>query len=574
MQEVRAGSLDELQRTGRLTTKVGSSPVVVFWDGGAAHAVEDRCPHLGFPLHQGTVECGMVTCHWHHARFDLASGGTLDPWADDAVPFPVSVRDGEVWVSPARRDRSEAALLARLRRGLEDDIDLVVAKAILNLDAAGVEPGRIVAEAVSFAVANRREGFGAGLTVLGAMAGLLPRLSPGDRPRALVHALTFLSGDVAGRAPFFPLEPLGDGAPPERLAEWYRRFIDTRSRDAAERALASMVATGDLAAAERAMSAAVTDHVFIDEGHALDFTNKAFELLDVVGPAAAPGLLASLVTETAAAQRSEELSAWRHPNDLAALTAQAESELEGRWALAAGRRGSLDDDDVRRLAEGILADEPGPVVAAVDDAIEAGATGEQLGRAVALAAALRIARFPTSNDHQDWNDVHHSFTTTNALHRALARQTTPELVRGVYHCALRVHLDRFLNIPAARLPTASSADLADLAGCWDAQGHVDDAAAIVWGHLAAGGDPGEVIAALCHALLDEDPGFHWYQTLEAAVRQSAAWPPGSVESRLPLVAAARFLAAHTPTRRELARVIDIARRLERGEPLHQPDVPT
>ena len=31
----------------------------------------------------------------------------------------------------------------------------------------------------------------------------------------------------------------------------------------------------------------------------------------------------------------------------------------------------------------------------------------------------------------------------------------------------------------------------------------------------------------------------------------------------------RFLAAHTPTRRELARVVDIATRLRRGEALYE-----
>ena len=96
---VRAGSLDDLQRDGRLLTKVGSLPVLVVWNGGRAFAIEDRCPHLGFPLHQGTVEAGLVTCHWHHARFDLASGCTLDPWADDAVGFDVAVDDGAVLVA-------------------------------------------------------------------------------------------------------------------------------------------------------------------------------------------------------------------------------------------------------------------------------------------------------------------------------------------------------------------------------------------------------------------------------------------------------------------------------------------
>ena len=72
--DVHAGSLAELQSAGKLLTKVGALPVVVFWDDGQAFAIEDRCPHLGFPLHQGTVESGLVTCHWHHARFDLVSG--------------------------------------------------------------------------------------------------------------------------------------------------------------------------------------------------------------------------------------------------------------------------------------------------------------------------------------------------------------------------------------------------------------------------------------------------------------------------------------------------------------------
>ena len=35
------------------------------------------------------------------------------------------------------------------------------------------------------------------------------------------------------------------------------------------------------------------------------------------------------------------------------------------------------------------------------------------------------------------------------------------------------------------------------------------------------------------------------------------------------VGAARFLAAHTPTRRELPRVVQIARRLRRGEALYE-----
>jgi hypothetical protein len=219
------------------------------------------------------------------------------------------------------------------------------------------------------------------------------------------------------------------------------------------------------------------------------------------------------------------------------------------------------------------------VVDAVLDAVAAGASPEQLGRALAYAAALRIGRFHTQNDpvgdhwaptdFADWNTVHHAFTAANALHQALVRCSTPDLLRGAIHGALKVYLDRFLNVPAARLPTATSGSLADLRACWDIQGHVNQAGSIAYGYLQGGGSRAELIAALGHALLTEDAGFHWYQLYDAGVRQALAWPEGSEESAVVLVAVARFLAAHTPTRRELPTVVYTAQRLRRGDALYE-----
>ena len=106
-------------QAGRLLTKVGNLPVVVFWSEDRAWAIEDRCPHMGFPLHQGTVESGLVTCHWHHARFDLVTGCTLDPFADDARGFQVTIDGDDVLVEPRRGDDPVAHLFQRLDDGLE-----------------------------------------------------------------------------------------------------------------------------------------------------------------------------------------------------------------------------------------------------------------------------------------------------------------------------------------------------------------------------------------------------------------------------------------------------------------------
>src|SRR6202011_505410 len=121
---VDAGSLSELKERGMLLTKVGSHGVCVVWHEGGAYAVDDRCPHLGFPLHRGTVEQGLLTCHWHHARFDLCSGGTLDPFADNVRTYPVDVRGDRVVVLSAEEADPVPGLLSRLDEGLEQGLTL------------------------------------------------------------------------------------------------------------------------------------------------------------------------------------------------------------------------------------------------------------------------------------------------------------------------------------------------------------------------------------------------------------------------------------------------------------------
>ena len=72
--------------------------IAVFWHNERAYAVDNRCPHMGFPLARGICEDGVLTCYWHYARFDLDSGGAFDIWAGDVRTYPVTVRDNAVYV--------------------------------------------------------------------------------------------------------------------------------------------------------------------------------------------------------------------------------------------------------------------------------------------------------------------------------------------------------------------------------------------------------------------------------------------------------------------------------------------
>ena len=363
---------------------------------------------------------------------------------------------------------------------------------------------------------------------------------------------------------------------------WYRRFIDTRNGDAAERVLATATARGAKGGEMVAlMGAAATDHLFLDGGHTIDFTNKAFEVLDHLGWERAVEVLPTLAQETARAGRAEETGAWRHPDDIAVLLKPLQErpgDWPADWQHGGGEGEAPGTGDpttaVDTLAWAILEDDPGRIVASLDKSAAGGASPEELARAVAYAAALRLTRFHVQNDHGDWDVVHHGFTTANAVHQLVSRNPTPELRRGIYQGAMRVFLDRFLNVPAARLPGAGAdgterPDLERLHDCFNQEGMVDEAGAMVYGWLRSGGGTAPVVRALGSALLAEDAEFHWFQTFEAAVRQSDAWPAGSEQAALILCGAARFLAAHTPTCRELAQVVRIAARLRRGEALYE-----
>ncbi len=340
----RAASLAELRAAGRLVVHLDRHTLCLFANGDEVHAVDNRCPHMGFPLHRGTVCDGILTCHWHHARFDLATGGTFDQWADELRRFPVELEGDDILVDLSLPDDPVAHQRRRLRDGLERDIPLVLAKATIALLEADPSGTDVFRAGLDFGVARRGGGWFRGLTTLTCFVNLLPRLDPGDRPVALYHGLADVAADSAMQPPHFPLEPLPGHAPgPRRLALWFRSFVEVRDAEGAERALVSAVRGG---ASPRELAdmlfAAATDHRYLDGGHTLDFVNKALEALDLAGWERAEAVLASLPAQLAGAERMEEANAWRNPVDLVALLERAFDELPQALSAGVGKRGGWD----------------------------------------------------------------------------------------------------------------------------------------------------------------------------------------------------------------------------------------
>ena len=577
-----AAPLTDLRKTGLLTVQLDGHTIALFEHADRVYAVDNRCPHMGFPLDKGTVRDGILTCYWHYARFDLVSGGTFDQWADDVRSFPVELRDAAIYVDVALHQDPRVRQQERLAVGLERDIPLVIGKAMMTLLDSGDE--RWAGDPVSpfqtgllFGARYREPGWGQGLTMFVCMMNLLSYLAPEDRPRALYHGLAAVARDSAGHPPRFcvPALPSTDNDL-ATLKRWFRQFIEVRDAEGAERCIVSALRAG---ADHRQMAdmlfAAVTDHRYIDTGHPLDFTNKAFEALDIVGWEYAEPVLTSLVGGYASAMRMEESNSWRYPIDLVGILEKAFAALPA--ALQAGQQVAAQQGVCDALVATLLADDPQATVEEMLAALRGGCSLEALAQTVAHAAALRIARFHTSNEFGDWDTALHTFTFANAVHQGLRRSPSLELLRGVFDAAMSIYLDRFLNIPAARLPSptgqpapivALEAQLAELTTLLDRQQQVNQAGQKLAQVLYGEEDLDRVLAHVGKLLLREDRDFHTIQAVEAALRhyRELQDPTSGVNV---LVAAIRYLAAHAPTVRAQGQTFEIARRLHRGERLFE-----
>src|SRR5918996_3057641 len=243
---IRVATLEELKTAGMIVVRGARCPLLVVYAGGKVFALDNRRPHLGFPLHRGSVQDGILTCHWHHARFDLASGGTFDLWADDVPIAEVRVEHGEVWVAAECRVGDPAAhWRRRLQDGMAHNLSLVIAKSVLGARAASVADAAMVRDAALFG-ARYRDGFGVGMTIMTALANLLPMLPEEEGYLALFQGIRRVAADCDGEAPRRDRAALaGAGAPVATLERWFRQWTEGRHRNAAERTLLTAIVAGE-----------------------------------------------------------------------------------------------------------------------------------------------------------------------------------------------------------------------------------------------------------------------------------------------------------------------------------------
>lgn len=595
----KVASVAELEQRPFKVVTIEDRHILLLRADGHIRALDSRCPHMGYPLSQGTIKDGVLRCHWHHWRFDLASGGCFTEGGDDVAVFPLEIRDGGVWVSPMPLDgymrRRTEKFLGDLRQGMEERNTFLIAKAVAGLRANGVPDRDILSSGAMHGLRFRQGGFGMGLTILTCMGRLIPDLQEDEKALADVHALLNCARDSFAGPPRRMLRPLPTTqfTNKAQLKHWFRLFIEDREAAGAERVLRTAIAaeysTADLI---ELLLAGATDHYFLSTGHVIDFTNKAFELFEVMTANGAlpygetdtrevlATTLSSVVRPMAMGFRHEEDADWHETIEPQKVLFEALPTLlvrprDPHWAR--GERPEL-------LRDVMLAGKPEEITQALYIALEQGAAVDALSSVLARAGIHRVARFHVQNE-EDWDDVLHVISYANAID-ALARRNAGHslegdvaLMKAVTYGAMFVYLTHFLNIPRALLPAERgkaaipkllhdrSALLERLLYCAEFQ-QVEEAAAIVHYYQEQGYPLAELKVVLGKALLREDATFHTFQMIDAALNQHTVLGEDHPDGRLALVAATRYMVAQR-LRRNVLFSTQNALKLQRGEALNE-----
>ena len=306
----RAASLEALEAKGRLVFRTDGRQIALFDTPGGVLACNNRCPHEGYPLREGSLDnrC-VITCNWHNWKFDLRSGRNLYG-GEGLRTYPVEIRDGEVWIDLAGPPFAErrAAILASLAEARSDNAYNRMAREIARLHRLDADPLDALREAISWS--HDRMEFGWTHAYAGAADWLiLHDENEGDdetRLACVLEGIAHIADDVLRE----PRHPFADGARAYE-EQAFVAAIEHEDEEAAVAMLRGGLAAGlDFGNFERGLSRAALAH-YNDFGHSLIYVTKAGHLIERLGRKVAEPLLLSLARGMVFATREDLIPEFR-----------------------------------------------------------------------------------------------------------------------------------------------------------------------------------------------------------------------------------------------------------------------
>ncbi|PIQ28553.1 hypothetical protein COW36_12730 [bacterium (Candidatus Blackallbacteria) CG17_big_fil_post_rev_8_21_14_2_50_48_46] len=304
------GFVAELESKGRILVREGTRQIAVFMSQGEVYALDNRCPHEGYPLLQGALNAAQcsLTCHWHNWKFDLKNGKAL-VGQDSVRTYPARIEAGQVWLdfSPPDRAQRETQLKENLRQAFEKRQYGRLSRELARLDFEGFDPVLSLRDAIFWSHAHLEFGFGHAYAAAADWIQLADRSEKqADRLIALTEALDHLALDVL-REPVFPYSQARSPYASQAL----QKALENEEEAQAQALLNDALARGlHFAELEETLAEFALSH-YLDFGHSLIYLLKTRELIQRLGSELEGPLLKALVRSLCFATREELLPAFR-----------------------------------------------------------------------------------------------------------------------------------------------------------------------------------------------------------------------------------------------------------------------
>ena len=548
------GSLDQFAPGSLSTIKRPPHQLVVArTENGEIFALDNRCPHEGYPLAQGDLKGCALTCCWHNWKFDVRDGAcTLG--GEDVRSFPLEVRDGEVFCDLAEPEPSQffPAWKASFNEGLFKHDNGRAIRDGVRLLAGGYPAWDLLADIATQDALHAEYGCGHALAVAADVGRLLPRYS-GTRAMYAIAPTLDMAGESNRRQAKRPQPKPIAGATRESV----REAIEEEDLERAEALILGAFDAGVARASiDEWLFAALSDH-FLSFGHPLIYQIKLQELMAQVDESYARALYAAQTAGIVYGTREDTLP---YMQPYANFVREVESQFADVYS--SERDTTASDAALDHVRAAVLDGKPREACESVWGALTAGTRPERIAEALVGCAAERLLRFDDSLDRnpdlaENWLWATHRFTFASAVRNALLRFRSPDALRFLFQSVMFTNSGRAMDLePAARFSRDAAASSASVDDILDAVREHDArrATCMMASYLEARSPLVPLREAIEDRLLEDRPHVrpivvaHAIKTSQAAFEEFGVLPHER-DRETCLLAAVRLLASPLAERR-------------------------
>ena len=307
---IQTVSTEQLEKRGRIVFRSGPKQIALIRVNGSVFAFDNRCPHEGYPLSEGSINPGncVLTCNWHNWKFDLHTGENIS--GEDVVDaYETKQESGHIWVhfpdvpAEVRLQRSVKQLLSSFENQSYDRI----ARELARMHFHGLDLMEAIRKGVEWSWLKLEYGMDHAYAVTADWLSLYSEFSGiEEKLICLAESIDYLA-ETSLRQPDYTYTEA-------RIPFDSNQFLLAIEKEEEDTAIAMV--NGGLADGlhfsdmEEAFTEAALLH-YNDFGHSLIYVTKIAKLIEKLGVEMERFLLPTLVRSICAATREDLLPEFR-----------------------------------------------------------------------------------------------------------------------------------------------------------------------------------------------------------------------------------------------------------------------